>query len=381
MLGRVAFITRKEFYYFWLDRESYFWVFLMPVVFMYFIGTVTSQFGGSGSGDQPEVFAVVVPENAGFLGDQIVQRLEQSGYRVQRHETVDSARGYSRRLILPTGFTEMALGGEKAVVTLENSGEGLADDYVRFRVSRAVYTVLADLVVCGNQDRPPDAEAFEQLAEMPRSVTLDVKSAGQRKRIPTGYEQAVPGIMIMFSLIIILTSTSSTLVIERESGLLRRLASAPISRGEIFLGRWIARLGIGYIQVLICLIAGTVLFGVDWGPSLWMILIVLFAWSAVCASLGILLGNLVHSEGQGIGIGVLSANVLCAFGGQWWPIEVAPTWMQSTAKCLPNGWTMDALHQLSLFGAGPAAVVPHLVALLIIATVVAALGMRTFRFQ
>ena len=38
MPRRIAFIARKEFHYFWLDWESYFWVFAMPIVFMYFIG-------------------------------------------------------------------------------------------------------------------------------------------------------------------------------------------------------------------------------------------------------------------------------------------------------------------------------------------------------
>jgi len=382
MLRRIAFIARKEFHYFWLDWESYFWVFAMPIVFMYFVGTVTSQFGSSSGTGGGDVIAVVTPPNAGFLGNQIVERLEQAGYDVHRHETRDTAEGHSRRLVLPEGMTDTALGGEQAAITLErNSDEGLSADYDRFRVSRAVYTVLADLIVCGHEDRPPDAAAFKELRERPRSVTVDVQSAGRRKRIPTGFEQAVPGTMIMFSLLVVLSSTCSALVVEREQGLLRRLASSPIARGEIVAGRWIARLGIGYVQVVLGLIAGTVLFGVDWGPGLPMILVALLAWSAVCASLGLLLGNLVHSEGQGIGISVLSANVLCALGGQWWPIEITPTWMQKLAGFLPNGWTMDAIHQLALFGADPAAVVPQVLALLATAAVIGVAGARTFRYQ
>lgn len=382
MLQRIAFIARKEFHYFWLDWESYFWVFAMPIVFMYFIGTVTSQFGSSGGSRGGDVIAVVSPPDAGLLGDQVVVRLEQAGYDVHRHETSDTAEGYSRRLVLPEGLTDTALGGEQAVIMLErNSDEGLSADYDRFRVSRAVYTVLADLIVCGHEDRPPDAAAFEELRERPRSLTVDVQSAGRRQRIPTGFEQAVPGIMIMFSLVMVLSSTCSALVIERQQGLLRRLASSPIARGEIFAGRWIARLGIGYVQVVLGLIAGTVLFGVDWGPGLPMILVVLLAWSAVCASLGLLLGSLVQTEGQGVGISVLSANVLCALGGQWWPIEIAPSWMQALAGCLPNGWTMDAIHQLALFGADAAAVVPQVVALLATAAVIGVVGSRAFRFE
>lgn len=382
MLQRIAFIARKEFHYIWLDWESYFWVFAMPIVFMYFIGTVTSQIGAPGGSGGGDVIAVVAPPDAGLLGDQIVQRLEQAGYDVHRKENAQEVQEYSRRLILPEGMTEMALGGEQAIVTLERTGDdGMSNDYDRFRVSRAVYTVLADLIVCGHQDRPPDEATFDEIREMPRNISVDVQSAGRRQRIPTGFEQAVPGIMIMFSLIVVLTNTCSALVIERQQGLLRRLASAPFSKGEIFTGRWLARLGLGYVQVLVGLIAGTLMFGVDWGPNLPMILFVLLGWSAVCASLGILLGNLVHTEGQGIGISVLSANLLCALGGQWWPIEIAPSWAQTLAGFLPNGWTMNAIHQLALFGAAPATVVPSVVALFATAAVIGTIGARTFRYQ
>ncbi len=380
MPSRIAFIARKEFQYFWLDWENYFWVFIMPVVFMYFIGTVTANFGGNPGGGKDSI-ALVAPADAGFLADQLALRLEQSGYEVRHAEAAEGEELPTRRLVVPAGFTASVLAGEKSVVTLESRGKGLSGDYDRVRASRAVYLVLADLVVSAGQGREPTAEWFAELAAMPRSVTIDVRPAGRRKEIPTGFEQAVPGIMIMFSLIVILTTTSSSLVIERRRGLLRRLASAPISKGEVFAGRWLARAGLGYVQVLLGLVAGTFLFGVDWGPNLGVILVVLLGWSALCASLGLLLGNLVQTEGQGVGISVLAANVLCALGGQWWPIEIAPSWMQKLAMFLPNGWTMDALHQLALFGAGPLAVVPHLLGLLAAAGVVAVVGMRTFRFE
>ena len=56
------------------------------------------------------------------------------------------------------------LSGEKAVVLLESRQQGLADNFDRFRVGRAVYTVLADLIVCASEDRPPDADAVRSLS-------------------------------------------------------------------------------------------------------------------------------------------------------------------------------------------------------------------------
>ena len=47
MLRRIGFVARKDFQYYWLDWESYVWALAVPVLFMYFIGTVMGGFGGS----------------------------------------------------------------------------------------------------------------------------------------------------------------------------------------------------------------------------------------------------------------------------------------------------------------------------------------------
>jgi ABC-type multidrug transport system permease subunit len=112
-----------------------------------------------------------------------------------------------------------------------------------------------------------------------------------------------------------------------------------------------------------------------------MVLVVLFAYASLTASLGVLLGSVARTEGQAVGLGVLSANILAALGGCWWPIEVTPMWMQGFARFLPTGAAMDALHQLVSFGSPATAALPHTIALLAAALVVGWLAVRLFRFQ
>lgn len=208
-----------------------------------------------------------------------------------------------------------------------------------------------------------------------------MRAAGKRQKIPSGYDQSAPGVMVMFTLLVLLTTGAVTLVIERRQGLLRRLAATPISSGAIVSGKWASRLILGMVQVAFALAAGALLFKVDWGPSLPTVLLVLAGWSALCASAGMLLGNLVKSEGQAIGIGVLSANLLAAFGGCWWPVEITPRWMQALAGALPTGWAMDALHQLVNFQAGAGSAVSHVLLLFGTSIVITWLAARTFRYQ
>ena len=64
-----------------------------------------------------------------------------------------------------------------------------------------------------------------------------------------GLDQSIPGMMVMFTLLVLLTSGASTLVQERNEGLLKRLASTPISRGELVGGKWIGKMILGAVQI------------------------------------------------------------------------------------------------------------------------------------
>jgi ABC-type multidrug transport system permease subunit len=119
----------------------------------------------------------------------------------------------------------------------------------------------------------------------------------------------------------------------------------------------------------------------DWGPDLPFVFLVMLVYAALMASIGLLLGSVARSEGQAVAVGVISANVLGALGGCWWPIEITPAWMQKLALFLPTGWAMNALHKLVAFGAGPMSIVPHVVGMSIVAALVLAATARLFRFD
>ena len=128
-------------------------------------------------------------------------------------------------------------------------------------------------------------------------------------------------------------------------------------------------------------LVGSLLFGVDWGPSPAGVALVLLAYAALVSSLGLLLGNLARSEPQAVGIAVLAANVLAALGGCWWPIEITPAWVQDLALFTPTGATMDALHALMSFGAPTSAVLGHAAALAAAALAVGAVAGRRMRLE
>lgn len=379
------FIARKDVAQFMRIRETLLWVFVMPILYFYFIGTVTGGFG-SPSGERRDSLAVTGGESGGLLIDELMKRLADEKFDVVR-PAPEKWTEFDRRLTIPaptgahTNFTDAVLTGEQQTLTFEHRGDAMGGNYDQVRIARAVYEVVADLAVVRMSGGSPDADAFAKLHAMPHALTVAVRSAGKRREPPSGYSQAVPGNMVMFTMLVLLTSGAITLVVERREGRLRRLASAPISAGAVVLGKWTARMILGLIQIGFAMLVGRVIFGLDWGRSLPMVVLVLAGWAALTASLALLVSSLTRTEAQTAGVGILSSMLFGALGGCWWPIEITPAWMQKLSLAFPTGWTMTALHKLVNFGDPASSAIPFVTALAVTAIVVGWGAARAFKYS
>lgn len=384
-MGGALFIAWQDLRHQLRQGETLLWAFLMPPVFFYFIGTVTGGMSAGSAGERATSVAVIAAE-AGFLRAQVDRRLRDNEFDPAWFADADAAldaqgNAPRRSLTFAAGMTRRVAAGEQVAVAYDTAAQALGRDYEILRIQRALYTTVADIAVAGARSGALTAAALEALNATPRFASLEVVPAGKRREIPSGFDQAIPGILVMFTLLVLLTSGSALLANERARGLLRRLASAPLSRAEVVGGKWGARMGLAAVQVAAALAVGTWVFGMHWGPDVAMVLLVLASWAAFCASAGLLLGCLARTEGQATGLGVLFGNALAALGGCWWPIEVTPGWMQALARILPTGWTMEALHRLVSFEAGAASALPQVAAILAGALVLGAIAAQQFRYE
>lgn len=390
MLKNVLFVARKDVAYSLKDRFTIVWLLLMPGLFFFFIGTATGGFGGRSDGSRDKI-AVQHGADAGFLVDQLALRLDDAGFEVVTFTPTATPAGgddqtpgfedYCRQLVAPAALTQTIQAGEAVELGFTTCSDEMSAQLDQVRVQRAVYTTLADIVAISAEEDQLTQASVDRLNAMTRALSLDVRPAGKKRDIPSGFQQAVPGTMVMFTLLILLTSGAISLLIERKRGVLRRLASAPMRRREIVLGKWLGKMALALVQIVIAMTMGTLLFKVHWQPDLPMIVLLLAAWAGVCTSLGLLLGSVGDTEGQIAGIGVLASMLLGGLGGCWWPIEVAPPWMQNLAGMIPTGWTMNGLHRLMSFEAGAASALPEFILLLVTAALIGVLATRHFRYE
>lgn len=367
------------------DRSTILWLFIMPPVFFFFIGTVTQ---GGINFASTSVNLVVEDNDGGFLAAHFEDRLEENLFSVIHPEDVPVPEEGEepqefRKVVIPPNFTAQLQAGQQVSVSYIGLSSGFANDYDLVRVQKAALSVLGDVIVikAAGEDAAITPETLAAATDGPRPTELIVKPAGRQMQIPSGFQQSVPGTLVMFTLLVLLTTGAAMLVDDRDKQLLRRLASAPYTRGQIVFGKWAGRMALANVQIGVAIgFSFLPFFDMNWGAALPMVLVILFAWGALCTSLALLLGSLAKTPAQAAGLGVFATMVLAALGGAWWPIEIAPDWMQTVQMFTPTGWTMDALHKLISFDAAWQTVLPNLGILLTATLLVGWLAAKRFRF-
>ena len=129
---------------------------------------------------------------------------------------------------------------------------------------------------------------------------------------------------------------------EKEEGTLKRLLVSSVSKNQILFGKLIGTFILGLMQIILLVSFGMLAFKVNWLKEPFLIIILLLAYLFSLVSIGMLLTGIVKSYAQLNAIGILLIVSTGMIGGTWWPLEIAPEWMQTLSKLTPQGWFMKA---------------------------------------
>ena len=78
---------------------------------------------------------------------------------------------------------------------------------------------------------------------------------------------------------------------------------------------------------------------------------------------------------------MLSALVMSALGGAWWPIEIVPSAIRWIAFVFPTGWAMDGMLKAMSLGQTVSSLAPNALMLLLYGVVSIVVASRVFRFS
>jgi len=160
----------------------------------------------------------------------------------------------------------------------------------------------------------------------------------------------VSGYLVMF--VFFAAAIASTDIIrERHSRTLERMLATSVKKESILGGIYLGGVLRGLLQIVIFWGVGYFVLKVDLGFAPWAVFLLSFLMVLMSAAFSVMLATLVKTERSISALSVLVSLILAPLGGCWWPLFIAPKWMQFIAKITPHGWANEGFNKLMLFGA------------------------------
>jgi len=376
-MKRILDIGHTDLRLFLKHRTAYVWLFVVPLAFVYFLG-----FAVRGPGNPYNRTPPVLVENAdtNFLGRVFLDELSAQNMWLLDPTNRETA---ARVIRIPADFTDNAQHLKPTKLQfLKRDDSGEADAaLIEVRLVRALIAMNGHLLEAATQTNHAHIFTEAQLRDImakTNPVSLDAKFAG-RKPVPSGFNFSLPGNLVMYLMMNLLIFGGSTIAAERRNGVIKRLMMHPVTRLQLVMGKIYGLMLLGVVQIVFFLVVGKFLFHVTLGANFPAVALTLLVFAWVAGSLGVLVGSLTVAEDRVAGICVLASLLMAALGGCWWPLEVGPPVMKTIALCTPNGWAMQALHQLISFGSGLDAVLLPLAVLVMFGAAANVLAVRFFR--
>lgn len=391
------------------ERQSAFFLVILPVVFTVLFGFA---FGGFSSGaSDPRLPVGLLNEDDGPLGQHLLTLLGQSevlrlemdagGADALAQHVADG--DLAAALRLPADFSAGLLAGTAVPPTLivdpANTTGFTLQSEVEAAVSRlrtALQTARISTETAEAQGLLPDAAARQAYFDdaLARAVAAWEAPPVQVRTADTGaaavdetavysdnaFAHSSPGMMAQFTLAGLITA-AQILVLERKNGALRRLLTTNMSRGAILLGHYLAMFLMIVVQLLVLILFGQLLLDLPYFREPLATLLLMLASALFAASVGLLIGALARSEEQVIIFSLVPMFVLAGLGGAWMPLEFTPPSVQRIAYLTPIAWMMDGFKDILVRGQGVEAVGTAVGVLLLYAAALWLLAAWRFRFE
>jgi ABC-type Na+ efflux pump permease subunit len=181
---------------------------------------------------------------------------------------------------------------------------------------------------------------------------VDREGSGLLRRGAALYQTLVPMYTVLFSFFLVLI-VGWVFVAERRQGTLKRLRLAPLTRGQILLGKMLPVYAVSVAQGVLLLVLGRLIFGMQWGPAEWSLgqqvawlLPVVLCTSFAAMGLAMLVGSAAQTETQVQLFGGVPVLVFGVLGGCVLPRAMMPEQAQPITLFTPHGWALNAYREL-----------------------------------
>ena len=363
---RLRAMARKEWIQLRRDPRSMILAFALPLILLLFFGyAITWEVENLGLAvldrdDTPASRALVesLVSSSLFVVDEYVAT-SRDGEELLMRAQVKAA------LSIPPGYERNLKSGSGAAVQLLLDGTDANTATIALNSADAIVT-------------------RHGLAAVSRGRTL---TAPIRLETRTWYnpnlesrDMIVPGLIAVLMSIIAAMLTALTIAREWERGTMEQLASTPVSRLEVILGKLIPYLAIGAFDVALTVVAGRLIFDTPFNGSVMHLSILTLLFLVGALGQGIFISAVVKSQVLATQIALVATYLpALLLSGFMFDIASMPPILRGITLLIPARYYITVTRGIFLKGVGPPELWPQAVAMLVYAIVGLGLAARYFK--
>ncbi len=372
-LSRIVHIVWKEVIQITRDPRMFTMVLIMPVMELFIFGYVVAS-------DITDIGLAVCDYDQSAASRAYIEKLVYSGYfRIaapcQSMADVNRLldRGVARVVLtIPPDFSERLKRRQTASIMAAVDGSNsntatIASAYLeQITVEQTVQVQFPDH---GKEVR----SVLHPAVSLEPRAWFNPELRSVRYMVP-----AIIAVLLMESLVIL---TAIAIVREKEHGTMEQLIVTPIRSFELILGKAIPFIFLGYINMAIVLLAGTLWFGVDITGSLPLLLALSLLFILTCLGMGLLASIISNTQQQASMAGQFLLLPNMFFSGFMFPISSMPPVVQTLTYIVPLRYYITIVRGIFLKGAGWAELKDEALILFVFGAVILGAASLTFRKQ
>jgi ABC-2 type transport system permease protein len=367
------------------DKAALIFMLLAPFLLTLGMGFVTGRFTSSSNSGISNIPVILVNKDEGQLGQALVNvfRSSQLAELVTPIQVADD--GTARKQIdenkgaaavsIPAGFTDSIIPKNQVIPLTEVQIEiytnptsptsvgvikTIVDEFIsQVEVGRVSAEVVVTQLLAHQLILPQMAiqVAQEIGAQGAQGATTNeaislrtISNTGQDVQFDIlGY--MAPGMALMF-LMFTVSNGGRSLLTERIQGTLPRLLVSPTNSSQVLGGKIFGIFLTGTAQMLILIIASSLLFQLKWGNPL-AVLVLVLASVLGAVGWGLLITSIVKTPGQISAIGTAMMLTFGILGGSFVNTDILPEWLRILGLITPNSWGLSGFQTLAMGGGLP----------------------------
>ncbi len=372
MFERIRHMLIKEFIQVFRDPRMRTVVFVIPCVQTLVISyavtldvdrVATAVYDRDGSEDSRALIAR-------FTGSRHFDVVEYVDSEPRAQELIDRGR-VSMLLRIDPGFMEDLRAGRTARVQVIVDGTDSNTAAVVMSYASRIVAAVSEQIVLRRLERTTGRVRDASLVDLEPRAWFNENLESRHF--------FVPGVIVIVVTLVTLLLTSMAVVREKEIGTMEQILVTPITPGEFILGKTVPFALIGFVEVPLVTLVGTLWFGVPIRGSLGLLYFATGLYLMTTLGAGLYISTVSQTQQQAMMSTFFFFFPAMLLSGFAFPIANMPQVVQWLTLVNPLRWFLVIVRAIFLKGVGPEVLWREMAALAILGTTILGLVIGRFR--